>query len=126
MTKRIEKKCHVLSILLFICLTICPKYIIMYIRFYTKRIYFRGLLLMVTLKTFICVSYDSHDSAKAALRAAEQNFYSGLLTVANNLNHVKDNMVYFVRSTAEARDKRVLEFLLAQDGALPEGCHVRV
>lgn len=98
----------------------------MYIRFYTKRIYFRGLLLMVTLKTFICVSYDSHDSAKAALRAAEQNFYSGLLTVANNLNHVKDNMVYFVRSTAEARDKRVLEFLLAQDGALPEGCHVRV
>ena len=81
---------------------------------------------MVTLKTFICVSYDSHDSAKAALRAAEQNFYSGILTVAHNLNHVKDNMVYFVKSTAKAKDERVLEFLLAQDGALPKGCHIKV
>jgi hypothetical protein len=81
---------------------------------------------MVTLKKFICVSYDSHASAKAALRAAELNFFNGLETIAYNLNHVNDNTIFFVKSSCSAKDDRVLEFLLAQEGALPEGCHVKV
>ena len=81
---------------------------------------------MVTLKTFICVSYDSHDSAKAALQAAEHNFHRGLLASSNNLNHVKDNTVYFVKSDSGIENRYVLNFLLTQKGALPEGCHVKV
>lgn len=80
---------------------------------------------MVTLKTFICVSYDSHEAAKAALRAAEQNFHRGLIVASDNLNHVKDNTVYFVKAKS-VRNGHILSFLLKQEGALPEGCHVKV
>ncbi len=79
---------------------------------------------MAKLKKFIKVSYESPEQAKAALQLAESTFYRSVLAHSHNLNRVEGNSAYFVRSMKSAHDKKIEEFLLAQAGALPAGCHV--
>ena len=76
------------------------------------------------LKRFMKVTYESEEAARHALRAAETKFYSGVQTLSQNLNRVEGKSVYFVKALDNFRDRKVLHFLLSQEGALPAGCHV--
>ncbi len=80
---------------------------------------------MAKMKEFIRVSFITVSDAKAALRAAEEKF-SGVIPIgAQNLNRVENNTVFFMKTSDVYSNTRILQFLLSQIGALPEGCHVK-
>lgn len=81
---------------------------------------------MASLRNFIVVSFMSEDHAKAALTSAKENFYQGVRAHAHDFNHVKGNTVFFMSTKDSARDHKIKNFLLKQDGALPQVCRIQV
>ena len=79
---------------------------------------------MHKLRSYVMVSFSSEKLAKAALVATKSNFYQGVRANAHDFNHVKGNTVFFMRTKDSARDHRIREFLMSQDGALPYLCHI--
>lgn len=79
---------------------------------------------MANLKKFIHVTYEKKEQACNALRAAESKYYSSVKALAQNLNRVEGTSVFFAASYDSVRDHLIRKFLLEQEGALPDGCHV--
>ncbi len=78
---------------------------------------------MTTLRKFIRVAFFSHDSAVAALRAANASF-NDHWNNAQDFNRVEENYVFFEETGDSLTDARVKSFLLLQEHALPDGCSV--
>ncbi len=81
---------------------------------------------MGKLRNFIIVSFMTEAYAKAALASTRANFYQGVRANAQDFNHVKGNTVFFMSTRDSARDHKIKEFLLNQDGALPQVCRFQV
>lgn len=78
---------------------------------------------MTTLRKFIRVAFFSHDSAVAALRAANANF-NDHWNNAQDFNRVEENYVFFEETGDSLTDAQLKSFLLSQEHALPDGCSV--
>ena len=81
---------------------------------------------MSKLRNFIVVSFMTENHAQAAMVSAKANFYQGVRANANDFNHVKGNTVFFMSTRDSARDHKIKEFLLNQDGSLPQVCRIQV
>ena len=81
---------------------------------------------MGKLRRFIIVSFMTEEHAKAALLETKSNFYQGVRANAHDFNHVKGNTVFFMSTRDSARDHKIKEFLLSQEGSLPHVCRFQV
>ena len=79
---------------------------------------------MGKLRRFIIVSFMTEEHAKAL--ETKSNFYQGVRANAHDFNHVKGNTVFFMSTRDSARDHKIKEFLMSQEGSLPHVCRFQV